>query len=150
MVPNKNGTPLAMLPLQGVSLSGTITASRNCIGRYQAEQLDTDLACAPEEPSKFFEPWGTVEGYILLEEADTLYLTPLQQSLCVVLSGDAAQYGNDKTPQRCRRDNNGNIVYQGDWCSDTNAAAAGDCADAVRLTGSFAASAVVAGEAVTR
>ena len=55
---------------------------------------------------------------------------------------NANQYGNGKTPTQCLRDAGGHIVYQGDWCSDTNGPAAGDCADGVRLEGTFAANAV--------
>jgi hypothetical protein len=144
MVADSDGNALAMLPLQGVSLSGTLSGNHNCVGHYQADQLYPDSACEADEGTRYFEEAGNVTGFISLEAADDLFIPLLRQSLCVVLSGDPNQYGNGQTPTQCLRDAGGHIVYQGDWCSDTNGPAAGDCADGVRLEGTFAANAVAA------
>jgi hypothetical protein len=58
----------------------------------------------------------------------------------VVLSGSPNTYGDGGDPMHCSRDGNGQIEFQGDWCSTTNSA--GGCRDAVRLAGGLAASAV--------
>jgi hypothetical protein len=66
----------------------------------------------------------------------------LQQSLCVLLSGNAATYGDGGMPSKCKRDAQMKIVYKGKWCAMTNMAADAACADAERLTADLAASGV--------
>jgi hypothetical protein len=58
---------------------------------------------------------------------------------------DTALYGvtGPNGVSQCKRDASGNILYQGDWCSSTNAAATSGCADADALAGAFAASSVL-------
>lgn len=142
-VAGQGTSTMAMLPLSAVSLSGKLSSRNNCIGRYRADALSEDIACQPESDSeRLFEEAGTVRAFIDLETADDLIV--LGQSLCVHLSGNASVYGNSGNPVKCKRDGTANIIYQGDWCSSTNSAATGECADAVRLEGTFAAHGVLA------
>ena len=76
----------------------------------------------------------------MLEEADTVVVDAIGQSLCVILSGDAATYGDGGTPTKCKR-TNGKINFQGDWCAASNNMA---CTDSAHLTANFSASGVKA------
>lgn len=132
-----------LLPLKATKLSGVLSENNNCVGTYNAEKLDPANSCLPEPPNTpQFLNAGTLDALMTLEDADTLIIDTLSQSLCVLLSGDAAMYGNGMSPNKCKRDAAGKIVYQGDWCEATNAAADANCADAVKLEADFAASAV--------
>ena len=74
-----------------------------------------------------------------------MVISAVQQSLCVLLSGNATMYGtvpSGSSVAVCKRDSSGNILYQGGWCSTTNAPAGNGCADAEQLNGNFAASSV--------
>jgi hypothetical protein len=140
---NAAATSFVLLPLRSGKLTGTLSADNNCIGKYNADKLDPMNSCLAEPPEKLqFENAGTLDGYITLEDADSVPIESLAQSLCVLLSGNAAMYGTGMKPNTCKRDMDGKIVYQGDWCSMTNAAADGTCADSVKLGAAFAASAV--------
>jgi hypothetical protein len=66
----------------------------------------------------------------------------LSQSLCVLLSGNAAMYGDMGSPNKCKRDADMKIVFKGDWCEATNMAADATCTDSAKLGAQFAASAV--------
>jgi hypothetical protein len=97
-------------------------------------------------------PWvngARLTGYIGLEEADTVWIPEMTQTLCVALSGSGATYGEEfsegeREGLRCLRDGDGKIVAaeRADWCSATDAACSPPDADAFRLEGEFAASAV--------
>jgi hypothetical protein len=133
-----------LLPLHAVVLAGTISADKNCIGKYNADTLDPQANCLAEPPNKLaFTNDGTLNSYISLEEADTIIVDALSQSLCVLLSGNAAMYGDGGSPNKCKRDANMKIVYQGGWCGMTNTAATMGCADAEKFSAQYAASAVV-------
>lgn len=135
------GSSALPLPLQKVGFTnGQLSADRNCIGSYNAQGLDPAKKCAPDDTHPAFLTGGQVAGLMTLEDADAVPVTQLGQSLCVFLSGDVKTYGDGASPQKCKRDDKNKIVFKGDWCSMSNQA--GDCADAMRLTGSFAASAV--------
>lgn len=68
----------------------------------------------------------------------------LNQTLCVLLSGDAAQYGekNAQGVTVCKRDAANVIVFEGDWCGAGDQPASGGCADTVKALASFAAQGV--------
>jgi hypothetical protein len=132
-----------LLPLKATKLLGTLSEDRNCIGKYNADKLDPANSCLAEPPDTLpFENAGALEGFITLEHADGVIIEDLKQSLCVLLSGNAQMYGDAGTPNKCKRDMAGKIVYQGDWCAATNASADASCADAMKLSANFAASAV--------
>lgn len=136
-------TPIT-LPLHAARFfDTTISTDRNCIGAYNAAGLDPDNLCLPDDTNKAFIDGGKLDGYITLEEADSVIVPDAgNQSLCVILSGDPTTYGTGGSPNVCARDGMGNIVLQGDWCAGTNAAASGTCADAFALGATFSASAV--------
>lgn len=137
-----NASSYVLMPLHKVVLDGTISDDNNCIGKYNADTLDPKANCLGGPDSPAFTNAGTLNGYITLEEADTVIVDTLAQSLCVLLSGDAATYGDGGSPNKCKRDAAMKIAYQGKWCSTTNAAATMDCADAEKMGAQFAASAV--------
>ena len=140
------------LPLREARLVGAkLSANNNCIGTFNAAGLQPRDNCkpVPSEGIFYFIDGGTLEGYITLEEADSVHVEDLSQTLCVLLSGDPAAHGFDADPcpaagaatcKACVRDGMGNITLEGDWCSTTNSA--GGCKDSFRLSATFAASAV--------
>jgi hypothetical protein len=134
---------VVLLPLKDGTLTGTLSADNNCIGKYNADTLDPANNCLAEPPDKLaFTNAGTLEGYITLEDADKVIVDSLSQSLCVLLSGDAVKYGNGMSPALCKRDAMMKIEFQGDWCDATKMAAAAGCADSSKLGAEYAASAV--------
>jgi hypothetical protein len=133
------GTQVVLLPLHEAKLDmGTLTSDNNCIGSYNAAGLDPANSCLPDDTHPAFLTAGSLSGYITLEEADNVIVSALSESLCVLLSGDAATYGDGMKPiQKCKR-TNGVINFQGDTCST----AGGTCKDASTLGANFAASSV--------
>lgn len=128
--------PAVLLPIQQAKLSGTLTDSNNCIGKFDPSQL-TPKVCTGGKP---YTDAADLDGHITLEQADTVILKDLgNQSLCVLLSGDPTTYGDGAMPNKCKRTAD-KINFQGDWCNATNDTA---CADSVKLTGKLAASAVL-------
>jgi hypothetical protein len=139
------GSTTILLPLHQARIAmGTLSSDNNCIGSYNASTLDPANSCQPDSTHPQFTTAGEVDGYMTLEEADTVIISALSQSLCVVLSGDANTYGRtDGANIVCARDPSNKIIYKGKWCSTTNAAATAGCADAEQLLGHFAASSVL-------
>jgi hypothetical protein len=136
------GTAL-IFPLRALALQGTLSADLSCVGTYNADGLDPANACAPDTNTPAFLPDGTGNAFITLEEADTVTIGALQQSLCVLLSGNATTYGMQMGSLTvCKRDSAAKIVFQGDWCASTNMAANGGCADSVKVRFNFAAGSV--------
>jgi hypothetical protein len=133
--------PSIILPLHKASVAGTLSDNNNCIGKYNAATLDPQNLCEPSETSRAFTDGADLDAYMTLEEADGVIVTALQQSLCVIISGDPLTYGDGKMPAKCKRTNT-KIDFQGDWCAGTNTAASAGCTDATKLQGSLAASAV--------
>jgi hypothetical protein len=137
---------VVLLPLEGVKIfNATLSADNNCIGKYNADTLSVDNMCLPDEEAgiSYFTDSASLQGFVTTEQADTVDVSALTQSLCVLLSGDAKTYGTDVNGvTKCTRDANNKILLKGDWCSTTNAAATADCADAFQLGATFAASAV--------
>jgi hypothetical protein len=141
------GTRLVLLPLRAARLTmATLTSHHNCIGSYNAVGLDPGQMCQPDATHPQFIDGGSFDGYVSLDDADAIVISDLQQTLCVLLSGNAGMYGvmmQTSPVTVCKRDMNNKIVFKGDWCSSTNAAADADCADAQTIKGGFAASSVL-------
>ncbi len=139
------GSSVVILPLhQARLLMGTLSSDQDCIGSYNGANLDPANNCQPDSTHNQFNAGGKLDGYITLEEADTVVVSALNQSLCVLLSGNAAMYGMTPAGSKtavCDRDSMGKIVYQGGWCSTTNSA--GGCADSEQLAAGFAANSVL-------
>jgi hypothetical protein len=140
------GMSAVVLPLQQSRLKmGTLSSKNNCIGSYNAKGLDPTANCMPDGTHPLFIAGGSLDGFITLEDADTVVVKAINETLCVLLSNNAPMYGTTGTGgvTVCKRDpTTMKILYQGGWCSMTNAAAANGCADAEQLTANFAASSV--------
>jgi len=136
------GTSAIVLPIRGLRVTmGTLSSNNNCIGMYNAAGLDPANSCKPDNTHPQFLTGGTLDGYMTLEDADTVVVSSIAETLCVLMSGNASMYGMQMGPNTvCKRDAGGNILFQGNWCSTTNMA--GGCADSVHLTANFAASSV--------
>ncbi len=137
-------TNVILLPLQQIRLhDAKVSSDHNCIGTFNAN-LDPNNLCLADDQTPQYIDGGSLDGFASLEDADKVVVSQLGgKSLCVLLTGDSAcaQYC-DATKSKCARDANNQIVFKGDWCSTTNAAATDTCHDAVQLTGTFAASSV--------
>jgi len=134
------GTSVLILPLKGARFTmGTLSASHNCIGHYNGEGLEPANSCLPDATNHAFITGAKLGGMITLEDADTITINSLAQSLCVLLSQNTAMYGekNALGVTVCKR-TNGVINFQGDTCS----MAGSTCKDAVVLSGDFAASSI--------
>jgi hypothetical protein len=139
---------VVLLPLHAAKLSGTVSADNNCIGKYNSKGLlPADNCLATKEIPAYVgadgkaHSDGELDGFITIDEADKVEIDAVKQSLCVILSGDAAQFGDGATPAKCKRDAGGKIVFKGDWCAATNDATCTD-KDAVKLKANYSASAV--------
>ncbi len=137
---------VVLLPLHDAKLVGKISADNNCIGEYNSKGLDPAGGCLADDKTPSFigadgkaDSDGKLDGYITLEEADTVLVDAVGQSLCVILSGDAATFGDGMTPAKCKRDAGMKITFQGDWCDVTNNTA---CKDSIRLAANYSASSV--------
>ncbi|MFO0755366.1 MAG: hypothetical protein U0359_02680 [Byssovorax sp.] len=138
-----DATQAAILPIRSLRIKGTLSPDRACIGSYEPSGLLTSNDCIGDRQHPGYIDGGTIEGYVLLEEADSLIAGPFNQSLCVLLSGDTSKYGDGSIPTaHCARDASGAIVFEGDWCSKTNGPREDGCADALQLYTGFAAAAV--------
>jgi hypothetical protein len=135
-------TTAVYLPLSnGRFTGGQVSADQNCVGSFNASGLDPKFNCAPDPGAgiEYFINGASLEGFIALEDADSVTVDLLGQSLCVLLSGDAKTYGDGGMPvERCARDAMNNIILEGDWCLTTDSA--GGCADAFVLKAELAAS----------
>jgi hypothetical protein len=135
-----NATTFTLFPLRALRFLDThVTPDHDCIGAFNAAGLDPANACLPDDQHPAFVDGGHFEAFISLESADTVSVPPLAESLCVLLTNNSALYGSNG---KCTRDSNNHIVFQGDWCSATDAPATAGCADALRFAGSFAASGI--------
>jgi hypothetical protein len=125
-----SATSVVLLPLKSVELTGMkVSSDQNCIGSLNPE-LDPNNLCLPATNIGVprFVDGGTLAGYIVLEDADQIEVEQAGNSLCVLLSGNLATYGE--------------IEFKGDWCAADNGPATATCYDAVRLESNFSASAV--------
>jgi hypothetical protein len=145
------GSSVLVLPLHQAEIQmGTLSNDNNCIGSYNASTLSPTNNCQPSPPQTAFTDGAALRGYISLEQADTVTITLLQQSLCAFLTGNATMYGTSTgSTTVCKRDAGGHIVFQGDWCAATNMAATASCADSVQFAGKFAAASVLINGSVT-
>jgi hypothetical protein len=132
-------TPAVLLPIHKALISGTLSDSNNCIGKFDVASLDPMKTCQSNVP---FIGGADLDGFITLKEADAVIVTALNQSLCVILTGDPLKYGDGGKPNLCKQTTPGTFDFKGDWCEATNAAADATCADSVKLQGKLAASAV--------
>ncbi len=108
------GTSVVLLPMHAVRLvMGTLSSNQDCIGSYDAAGLQPANNCQPDATTPEFLDGGSLDGYITLEDADTVVIATLGESLCVLLSGNAAMYGMTKPGSNvtvCKRDPNNQIV----------------------------------------
>ena len=127
-----------LLPFSELRITGAVLSSdQSCIGVYNADKLLVQDSCEPGDVPRFTDA-GAIDAYITLEDADAVIIEPLDQSLCVLLTGDP---GDGGSPMKCERDPaTAVILAMGDWCSATNSA--GGCADSLKVASTFAASAV--------
>ncbi len=134
-----------LVPLQHFGITGaTLTNGQNCIGKYNAAGLNLQQDCQPDSMNPQFLPAATMSGDIRLEDADQIPVATMGETLCVLLSGDPTTYGMvGATGTVCKRDASNKIVFQGDWCDGSNAAADANCADASHVVANFAASSVL-------
>jgi hypothetical protein len=146
-----SATDVVLLPLQEARITmGTLSKSQNCIGSYNAAGLQVSNACQPSTTPLVpqFIDGASVNGFMTLEQADSVIIGTLSESLCALLAGGNAATTYTSTPAGstdllCTRDSSNNIVFPGTWCSTTNAAAsASTCDDSMQLTANFAASSV--------
>ncbi len=135
-----NPANVIILPLRNAVLEQTaITNNNNCIGSFNLLALDN--TCNVNDPSSCSK-WltaGSLGAYMTLEEADSVVVSILSRTLCVILTLSPGGM-NDAGITTCARDMNGKITAQGDYCSTTNSA--GGCMDSYWLSATFAASAV--------
>jgi hypothetical protein len=140
------GTTTVLLPLQQlVFTAATLSTSKSCIGTYNAAALSPTTSCLATATVPTFVDGAQFSGFVTLEQADTVIVSALHESLCVILSGNSGTYGTADSAGNtvCKRDASNAIVYQGDWCAATNAAATATCADSQAVAGKFAASSVL-------
>jgi hypothetical protein len=135
------GDPI-LLPLRKARLlGGQLSSNNNCVGSFNGAGLDPFNNCgpAPADNQFSFNNAGSLEGYITLEDADSIVVDLANASLCALLT----EKDDGGTPiAKCVRDANMKIDFKGDWCDATDAAATDTCFDAVQLAAEFAASAV--------
>lgn len=119
---------LVVLPLTAARIEHfAVSADGNCVGTYAADN----------EGGVGWNPVATLTGYITLEDADRVLVPDLgYNSLCTLLEPSFASGAH------CTRGTDGKIVAKGDFCSTSDSAATSACADSVRLSATFAASAV--------
>ena len=136
------------VPLHQVLVTGALSSNDDCIGSYNSASLEPANSCAPQGNATAFSNGGQFKGFITLAEADAVIIAAINESLCAALSGNAAMYGapNGTGQTVCKVDSNNNIVFRGDWCAATNAAATNTCADAVEFVMNFAAAGVPAAQ----
>jgi hypothetical protein len=143
--PGNGATPTGPFVLTFHALRASevvISPTHDCIGSYDTAVFDPEAGCRPKSLQHYYEHGGHLDGWLSLEETDSIEIAALGETLCVALTGDAATYGDHATPiERCAR-TDGVIDFQGDWCSTTNARGTRACSDAVHFVADFAASAV--------
>jgi hypothetical protein len=141
---DQGGASIVLLSLHTVRFAGgTFSNDHRCIGSYDAAGLDPSTGCIPDAQHPLFSDGGSVTGSFVLAEADRIDVAPTGQSLCVLLSGDASQYGDGGSPTlRCKKGPHNEFAFQGDWCTATDQAATATCHDALRFAATFTASAV--------
>ena len=140
----------ALLPINKLKINMTLSDDRNCVGRYAPERLSVDNTCKAGEGEFSWDNGASFEGYITVEEADSVQITSLGFTLCVLLSQDTNKWKGPADPRfdpnqigSCATSPAGMAgeLPEGNWCSATNDDSCAD-KDAWNLTGNFAASAI--------
>jgi hypothetical protein len=141
---NDGATSAVILPLRQLQLyKGFVSDDNSCIGTYNADVLSPANSCQPQAGEPQFVNGGLAGGYVVLAEADNVPIQSIGQTLCVLLAGNTAMYGEQAGGLLvCKKGPNNQILFQGDWCSTTNAPADANCADSVQVVAYFAASGV--------
>ncbi len=148
LAPDKLDTPV-LLPIHGGQVQATISSDGNCIGKYNADELEPEFDCAPDTPNgqRAWKDAGVLRGFITVDEADTVFIEDLKTSLCALLAGAGKWKGEDG---RCVTSENWQkgLRPEGNWCASVPAdsgepgsPATAECKNAWRLEASFAASA---------
>jgi hypothetical protein len=122
-----------ILPIRAAQISNvTISSDTNCIGEFNPTALDSKCGTDPSS-CLLWHTNGSLGGYITLKDADTVNISLLDESLCVLLTNT----GPMKTAAgKCPA----SAFTMGDYCS--NPVGPGGCNDSVWLAATFAASAV--------
>jgi hypothetical protein len=125
-------TPI-ILPIRGGALNDvTISSDNDCIGSFNATALDNKCSTDPTTCA-LWKTNGALGGYITLKDADTVNISLLGESLCVLLTGTGAM----KTAAgQCPA----NAFTMGNYCSSPPGP--GGCNDSYWLAATFSASAV--------
>lgn len=141
---DESGSGTIYLPFRHLRFhGGKVSPDHNCIGVYNDANLLPENNCGPTPTVPPYQDGAQLEAMIPLEDADQALVGVLQESLCVFLSEDKDTYGTqDGQYSYCARGADGKILFQGDWCSITNQPATASCADALRVSATFAASGV--------
>ncbi len=127
------GSSVIILPLSNPVIKNlTVSDNGNCVGSLNTVALAKDCTDVFSDCSKWHTA-GSLGGYMSLEEADTVFIKELNQSLCVVLTQAAPL-------TKCARDPAGKVSAKGDFCSTTGKP--GGCQDSFWLSATFAASAI--------
>jgi len=134
--------PSVILPLHQSTITGTLSADQNCVGKFNGDTLDPKTGCAGTDAKPAFTTAADLAGFMTLEEADKVIVSAVGQSLCVLITGDSTMYGDGGSPIKCKRDAMMKVLFKGDWCAATNKAADATCFDASQLAGKLAASSV--------
>lgn len=136
---------VAVKNLPGKALTdndGNPSPSGNCIGNYRTD-LDPATGCYPEDDISFFENGASLEGFVTVEDAETVWIADLRTSLCVLLGKQANDIKEElEDGTHCKRDDDGNIILKGDWDSATNSPVEPGTGDAFQLKAEFSASAI--------
>lgn len=138
-------TQVIVLPITGSQVKGvTLSPDNNCIGSYNPSAItssDGGALGSCTDDITACDRWttaGSLGGYITLEEADGVLVPQLNESLCVLLTGDPNPMVSSSGEKVCER-TNGMISEKGDYCS--NPVGPGGCKDSSWLAAAFAASA---------
>jgi hypothetical protein len=142
---NTAGTYLTIiLPISGAQVKNvTLTNNNNCVGSYNPDAVTPQAGGGCTDDPSSCARWntaGALGGYITLEDADTVFVPQLSESLCVLLTGGVSVDTTDRNEKKCGRDSSKAIIPKGDFCSTTNKA--GGCQDSFWLAATLAASAV--------
>lgn len=138
----------ALLPMHELEVTATLSADRSCVGRYVPENLDATQGCSAKEDKFAYENGGTYKGYVTVEEADTVEITSLGYSLCVLLSGNVKRWQKKEAGEEIGHcvGSTGYVEEggfpKGNWCASTNSAAGDTCSDAWLIESDYAAAGV--------
>jgi hypothetical protein len=132
------GMSVVVLPLLDPEIgTSTLSANRNCIGSYNAASLQPSMNCLADATTPAFIDGGSISGLITIADADTVDVTVLGETLCVLIAG--AMFSDQAAPiAHCKKDASGAYLAMGDSCSQ----AGGTCKDSWAFAARFAASSI--------